>query len=693
MKTKLLHSVITTLRLPELIVPAVLTVFPVATLATEGDTLTHHTLLKEIVVSGASQSGTRIKADGTITLNNSRIGDMMQLFGEADAVRYLKMMPGVTTSSDYASGISIDGAEFSHTTYRIGDAPVFFPYHFGGVFSTFNNRHFSSTTLDRTCGKGKGPNMIGASIDFITPTDTDSSAHASLNVGIVNSGMSISIPVNRKLWLSASARLSYLNLLYGNLLEDNETKTRYDFHDVNITANYIASDADRLTINLFRNADRLKYTNDDYAMTTAMNWHNNLASLQWLHKSSHIEWKQNAYVSNFGSSLSLEMLDFIFSTPSIVTRIGSSGYLTSGNRFKWSAGYEVGYTHTSPQNVDYSGYINHSLREKNNFNSVDYTISAQCEIKPTEKLSVTPWCKFSGITSHSYSKVFVCPGTSITLKTGKNVATAAIYKSLQTIHEAGFSDIGMASNFRITSTRQIKPQTAFTASIDYMRFLSVGHRHDFKLTAHAYYRKLDNAHEYSGNLLSVLKDDYNVTDNIISGNGYSAGGNVMLSKERGRISGHISYAYGITRLKFSSSSQGYRPSANDLGHAVTAYARYEINRRFDVSAAWSFTSGRRTTPIKSIYIISENVIMQHGERNSARLPDYHHLDIAANYHFTSQGRLKLRHTIAVSVFNAYGRDNVEMQSFVIDSDTGRYRMKQNKSIYKYMPSISYAVEF
>ena len=85
--------------------------------------------------------------------------------------------------------------------------------------------------------------------------------------------------------------------------------------------------------------------------------------------------------------------------------------------------------------------------------------------------------------------------------------------------------------------------------------------------------------------------------------------------------------------------------------------------------------------------------MQHGERNSARLPDYHHLDIAANYHFTSQGRLKLRLTIAVSVFNAYGRDNVEMQSFVIDSDTGRYRMKQNKSIYKYMPSISYAVEF
>ena len=145
MKTKLLHSVITTLRLPELIVPAVLTVFPVATLATEGDTLTHHTSLKEIVVSGASQSGTRIKADGTITLNNSRIGDMMQLFGEADAVRYLKMMPGVTTSSDYASGISIDGAEFSHTTYRIGDAPVFFPYHFGGIFSTFNNRHFSST--------------------------------------------------------------------------------------------------------------------------------------------------------------------------------------------------------------------------------------------------------------------------------------------------------------------------------------------------------------------------------------------------------------------------------------------------------------------------------------------------------------------------------------------------------------------
>ena len=86
----------------------------------------------------------------------------MQVFGEADAVRSLKMLPSITSTSDYASGVSVDGADYSNTGYSVGGAPIFFPYHFGGIFSTFNSRYFTRTKMQRTRVYADLPNRLGA---------------------------------------------------------------------------------------------------------------------------------------------------------------------------------------------------------------------------------------------------------------------------------------------------------------------------------------------------------------------------------------------------------------------------------------------------------------------------------------------------------------------------------------------------
>lgn len=91
--------------------------------------------LEEVTVEARSRRPARLSADGAVTLDATVTGQRMRAFGEADAMRWIGTLPGISSAGDYASGVSVDGTEYSHTYYGIGGAPVFFPYHFGGIFS------------------------------------------------------------------------------------------------------------------------------------------------------------------------------------------------------------------------------------------------------------------------------------------------------------------------------------------------------------------------------------------------------------------------------------------------------------------------------------------------------------------------------------------------------------------------------
>lgn len=139
----------------------------------------------------------------------------------------------------------------------------------------------------------------------------------------------------------------------------------------------------------------------------------------------------------------------------------------------------------------------------------------------------------------------------------------------------------------------------------------------FKLSAHAYCRLLTNAHEYSGDLLSLISSDYRATDHIITGKGYAWGAGAMLARESGRLTGWASYSFGVSRLQFNTLSHKMCPSSFDPGHSLTIFGRYRLSRWLDTSASWHIASGRRITPITQIYIIADKVMMEHGGRNGA----------------------------------------------------------------------------
>ena len=82
--------------------------------------------LEEVTVEAQSRRPARVSSDGSVTLDATVTGQRMRAFGEADAMRWIGTLPGISSAGDYASGVSVDGTEYSHTYYGIGGAPVFF---------------------------------------------------------------------------------------------------------------------------------------------------------------------------------------------------------------------------------------------------------------------------------------------------------------------------------------------------------------------------------------------------------------------------------------------------------------------------------------------------------------------------------------------------------------------------------------
>lgn len=266
----------------------------------------------------------RIKGDGSITVDHVGLSGKVPFAGEADVLGMVRLMPGVTSASDYSSGLSIDGADYSHTMYSIDGAPVFFPYHFGGIFSTFNVRHFSSTVVDRNRSAGR----IGGSLDLTDTPGRFRKLTGAVSLGIISSGASVTVPLGRRGGVIASGRVSYLNLLYSSLLRSSDTDIRYNFNDWNIAGSYALTDRDNIGLQLFGNDDRLGYSDDNYVLDCGMEWGNRLASLRWTHSGDDLDWVQSLFVSRFGNTLSVGLPGFSIGTPSEIMLYGSAGEAT-----------------------------------------------------------------------------------------------------------------------------------------------------------------------------------------------------------------------------------------------------------------------------------------------------------------------------------------------------------------------------
>ncbi len=119
------------------------------------------------------------------------------------------------------------------------------------------------------------------------------------------------------------------------------------------------------------------------------------------------------------------------------------------------------------------------------------------------------------------------------------------------------------------------------------------------------------------------------------GHGYARGVDLYVQGTWRWLSGWLSYGYLDTRRRERDDPREV-PAAYGVKHGLTLVSQYQWSGRWQAGARYSFATGHRYTPVVGRSYDPGRAIWRpvFGDHNSARLPDYHRLDLRATRLFS-----------------------------------------------------------
>ena len=197
-----------------------LTTFLALPLAEE-DTIRTERLEEVIVTSNSARQRIQNVQTGAEVLQLEDLTSAPQLFGEADLMRSIQLLPGVKAESDASSSFQVRGGTSAQNQVL-----------FDGLFSAFNDDALASATLYKGLLPAQYGGASSAVLDITGKTGNKHDWHGSASIGILSAKGTIEGPIAKdKASLLVTARRTYMDLFL-KASKDFRDNTLY-FYDVN----------------------------------------------------------------------------------------------------------------------------------------------------------------------------------------------------------------------------------------------------------------------------------------------------------------------------------------------------------------------------------------------------------------------------------------------------------------------------
>ena len=587
---------------------------------------------------------------------------MPKFLGTSDPIRYLQSLAGVQTNNETTTGLHINGCDDYQTLVSINDVPVYYPNHLLGLYSTFIGQHFQQITLETSAHDGTMPNRIGGRADFATPDSQPKRFGLEGNIGIVNSDLTLAIPMGKKHSLRLSARSSYINWLYGQFLKMEEFYIRYHFQDYNLTYVGDMTENDRIGLSGFYSRDKMRVYTDGKNTDVSFPWQNIMGSGYWNHRIKNGNWRTTAYYSSFDNAM-----DVMTGTVRVHTfqQFASCGIK---NKFDYQPAEHVRVS----ASLDYEHYLNKPLYFNLRGIGSFQTDSMSRILKHADELSlgadvrhnVCEWFAYNGgvhLSGYIHDNRFwgaVDPRVSIHLTpaTGHDISVHyGIYH--QYFHKSGLTGGGLPTDFFFLSSGAFQPEWAHSASVKYV---GAFYMNQYSASAEIYFKQIYNVAESTGNVLQVLNKSFSFDDNIIVGKGRNYGLNLMFQRNAGIITGYVSYSLGWARRSFPGLEgyTDYRYSAScERRHDLKVVLNSRFAKRWNISAMFVLASGLPYTEAKEAYMLNGKMMCVYSTYNGAHMPLYHRLDLSCSCDIIKTKEHELG--INLSLYNTYAHKNAQ----------------------------------
>lgn len=683
--------------------------------------------LGEIVVAGTTSDNNVQSAQiGVARLTPLEIKQLPSFLGEADVIKSLFTLPGVSTAGEGATGFNVRGGNIDQNLVTQDGAMVYNSSHVLGFFSIFNADAIKAVTLY----KGHIPAQYGGRLSSVLEVKTKDASNKEFKmrggIGIVSSRLTAEIPlIKERTSLLLGGRSSYSDWILKRAKNLDLKNSSAYFYDFNAKLSHSLNNGSNLSLGYYQSYDFFRFS-DQFGY----DWGTQLATFNYnqLLGEKYSFSLDAAYGNLDNSFFDPEGFDAFTLQNGLKHLKGNADlFITAleGHEIHLGAAFirSIGTPETigargigsgtetrsveKDRGQEFAFYINDDF-DIGDFISISAGLrySFYQNIGPnklflydTENES-TNFDKTIGFTEFSDGDIIknysaLEPRVSLKLGVGIDNSIKLSYNRMaQYIHLISNTTASTPIDIWQVSTPYIPPQLANNYSIGYFQNFN---SNQWETSLEVFYKDIEQLIEYK-DLPTLLLNEQLETELLI-GQGRAYGAELSLKKKTGRWTGQMSYTYsrserlvdGETSRTTINEGQWF-PSNFDSPHNLNLTFKYQVNRRHLLSANFTYRKGRPITAPVAAYIVGNTEIPHYSPRNQFRIPNYHRLDLAYTFNRNAVRTKRFKGSLTISVYNLYFRRNAFSVFFkrIPGTPANAFRLAVLGTAF---PSITYNFEF
>ncbi|MFA6617766.1 MAG: TonB-dependent receptor [Candidatus Neomarinimicrobiota bacterium] len=695
------------------------------------DLETEQIQLQEVIVSAEREKFKQEIKIATVTMDQASLRTVPVLV-EADLFRALQMLPSVSTGSDFSSALYVRGGSPDQNLILLDGITVYNPYHFGGIFSTFNTDAIKEAEFIAGGFPAEYGGRMSSVLDIKNREGNSNEFHGSGNVSLLSSKLLLEGPIPRGSFM-ISGRRTYFDAIFEGVKQlynltvpkDEEIPISfpYYFYDLQGKINVDINDQHRTTLSGFYGNDVLNLNQkieegnpgeDGYYLNYLgidWVWGNNTTSLKhrWLIRPDLIA-KFFVARSQFNFDVDFLSKNERFS----INKIDSVTFDTTD--YKESQNIKMNdYISDWSEGLDFTWIVNqkNTLKFGAFHKNIDFALGAsfgqltlldstnrsrewgfyiQEKYRPSPLFIFEPGIRMTRYqnTQKWYPDLRLRAKYLATSQLALTFAGGTVHQFLQTANFENemvrFIDLW----FPTTSEQEPSKATHYNLGLEYWV-------NNIQLTLEGYYKDYDH--------LLTMDEDIGGASlmTFIEAEGFSYGIEFLAKKTTGDLTGWVGYSYMNTQ-KRESEVAGWYPPKYDRTHNLNVVANYDIDKRWYFSSSLVWSSGNPYSQILGNFHyvnpfsdwdgITRMEI--YGERNAERYPAYFRLDLGINRRGKIFGQ---KATYYFHVMNVTNHKNVffylyENYNSEFDPETGTsVILRQPITMFPILPTFGVEFEF
>lgn len=647
--------------------------------------------LKDVTVSADKTVNVRSAQMGAQQLTIKTIKQIPTVFGEADVLRAILTLPGVTSVGESSTGFNVRGGSADQNLILFNDATIYNPAHFFGFFSAFNPDVIKSAELYKSSIPEKYGGRLSSVLDVTSREGNKKKIAGSGGIGPITGRVTIEGPLDKnKTSFILSARTSYSDWLLRSIHNNSYGNSTADFTDANFILSSNINSKNSIYVNGYFSNDRFRLQSD-----TLYAYSNKNANIKWKHIFNN---KLSGILTagldhyQFGISSVLNPVNaykFSFNIDQIYGRLDFDYALNTKHDLDFgvtSVHYELQPGNLSPDGKQ-SLVIPNTVQNEQGLESAIYfgdhiTVSNKLSVNaglrysvfnylgphtvynyvpglPREESTIQDSTTFS---SGKFIKTYSVPEVRLTARytlTDNSSIKASYNTQAQYIHTLSNTTAISPTDIFKLSDENIKPQTGDQYSIGYYRNFK---SNTIETSVEVYYRNMYHYLDYKSGATLIL--NHHIETDILNAKGKAYGAEFLIRKTAGKLNGWISYTYSRILLKTDDplaerpvNNGAEYPADYDKPNVLNAIGNYKVNHRFSLSLNVVYSTGRPITLPIAEYYYGNSYRVLYSNRNEYRIPDYFRSDFSINLDGNYKVHQHVHNSWTFGVYNFTARKN------------------------------------